>query len=77
MDIDTNTIACIEETAITVRSYRRRTTVPSKIYKLMDLKPEDSLRWIGLKDGSVILTKVPGERLGDDKKPEEEGDRTD
>jgi len=64
MEIDISAIACIEETAITVRSYRRRTTVPSRIYKLMDLKPEDSLRWIGLKDGSVILTKVAGEGKG-------------
>ena len=61
MNIDSDEIACIEETAITVRSYRRRTTVPSKIYKLMDLTPDDSLRWIGMKDGSVILMKVPTE----------------
>jgi len=59
MNIDSDDIACIEETAITVRSYRRRTTVPSKIYKLMNLTPEDSLRWIGMKDGSVIIIKVP------------------
>ena len=59
MNIDSDEIACIEETAITVRSYRRRTTVPSKIYKLMNLTPEDSLRWIGMKDGSVVIVKVP------------------
>jgi len=58
MNIDTDDIVCIEETAITVRSYRRRTTVPSKIYKLMELGPDDSLRWMGLKDGTVILKRV-------------------
>lgn len=66
MEIDISEIACIEETAITVRAYRRRTTVPSRIYKLMELEPEDSLRWIGLKDGSVIITKVVGENVADE-----------
>jgi hypothetical protein len=59
MMVETDEIVCIEETSVTVRSYRRRTTIPSKIYKRMDLGPEDSLRWIGLKDGSVCLMKVP------------------
>lgn len=59
MMVDTDEIVCIEETAITVRSYRRRTTIPSRIFKLMELKPDDSIRWIGMKDGSVCLMKVP------------------
>ena len=64
MNIDSDEIACIEETAITVREYRRRTTVPSKIYKLLNLTPEDSLRWIGMKDGSVIIVKIPSNENG-------------
>jgi bifunctional DNA-binding transcriptional regulator/antitoxin component of YhaV-PrlF toxin-antitoxin module len=48
----------VEETAVTVRSYRRRTTVPSKIYNLLEIKPGDSLRWVALKDGTVYITKV-------------------
>lgn len=59
MMVETDEIVCIEETAVTVRSYRRRTTIPSRIYKLMELGPEDSIRWIGMKDGSVCLVKVP------------------
>jgi len=59
MMVDTDEIVCIEETAVTVRSYRRRTTVPSRIYKLMGMGPDDSIRWIGMKDGSVCLIKVP------------------
>lgn len=51
-------IAHIEETAITVRGYRRRTTVPSKIFKFMGLKEGDILRWIAMKDGTVMLVKV-------------------
>ncbi len=59
--IDSNDIVCVEETAVTVRSYRRRTTVPSKIYNLLEIKPGDSLRWIALKDGTVYITKVKKE----------------
>ena len=60
MKIETNEIVCIEETAITVRSYRRRTTVPSKIFHLLGLQAEDSLRWVGLRNGTVMITRVAG-----------------
>jgi bifunctional DNA-binding transcriptional regulator/antitoxin component of YhaV-PrlF toxin-antitoxin module len=52
-------VAYIEETRVTVRSYRHRTTVPSKIFKFLDLKQGDTLRWIALKDGTVYIRKVP------------------
>jgi hypothetical protein len=58
MKIESEDIVCIEETAITIRSYRRRTTVPSKIYQLLNLEPGDSLRWIGMKDGTVKIIPV-------------------
>lgn len=48
----------IEETALTVRGYRRRTTVPSRIFRFLKLKDGDTLRWIATKDGTVLLTKV-------------------
>lgn len=51
-------IVHIEETAITVRGYRRRTTVPSRIFKFLKLKDGDVLRWIATKDGTVTLIKV-------------------
>jgi bifunctional DNA-binding transcriptional regulator/antitoxin component of YhaV-PrlF toxin-antitoxin module len=56
--LDTDDIVCIEETTVTVRSYRHRTTVPSKIFRLLDLKQGDSLRWIAIKDGTVYIRKV-------------------
>ena len=56
--LDTDDIVCIEETTVTVRSYRHRTTVPSKIFRLLDLKQGDSLRWIAVKDGTVYIRKV-------------------
>ena len=51
-------IVSIEETTVTVRSYRHRTTIPSKIFKLLDLKQGDSLRWVALKDGTIFVRKV-------------------
>jgi bifunctional DNA-binding transcriptional regulator/antitoxin component of YhaV-PrlF toxin-antitoxin module len=51
-------VVCVEETAITVRGYRRRTTVPSKIFKFMQLGEGDSLRWIATRDGAVFVTKI-------------------
>lgn len=58
MEIESDQIICIEETAVTVRSYRRRTTVPSRIFQLLALQPGDSIRWVGLKDGSVTVSRV-------------------
>lgn len=60
--IDFDEVLYIEETSITVRAYRRRTTVPSKIFKFMGLKEGDSLRWIATRDGTVFVTKVEGEK---------------
>jgi bifunctional DNA-binding transcriptional regulator/antitoxin component of YhaV-PrlF toxin-antitoxin module len=57
--LNTDDIICIEETTVTVRSYRHRTTVPSKIFRLLDIRQGDSLRWIALKDGTVYIRKVP------------------
>jgi bifunctional DNA-binding transcriptional regulator/antitoxin component of YhaV-PrlF toxin-antitoxin module len=56
--VDFDDIAFIEETAVTVRSYRHRTTVPSRVFKHLDLKQGDMIRWIVLRDGSVILSKL-------------------
>lgn len=47
----------IEETKVTVRKYRHRTTVPAKIFKLLELKDGDSLRWIAMKDGKILIEK--------------------
>ena len=47
----------IEETKVTVRKYRHRTTVPSKIFKLLELKDGDTLRWIAMKNGRIFIQK--------------------
>jgi len=47
----------IEETKVTVRKYRHRTTVPANIFKLLKLKDGDSLKWIAMKDGKILIEK--------------------
>ena len=58
-DLISDDVVYIEETGVTVPSYRHRTTVPSKIFKFLNLKQGDTLRWIALKDGTVYIRKVP------------------
>ena len=47
----------VEETRVTVRKYRHRTTVPSKIFKLLKIEDGDILRWIAMKDGKILIEK--------------------
>lgn len=58
MKVDLDEVKCITETAITIRSSRRRITVPSEVVDILDLKDGDKLRWIVFKDGNVNLQKV-------------------
>jgi len=50
-------ILYLEETIVTVRKYRHRTTVPAKIFKLLKLEDGDTLRWIAMKDGKILIEK--------------------
>ena len=47
----------VEETRVTVRKYRHRTTVPAKIFKLLKLEDGDILRWIAMKDERIFIEK--------------------
>ena len=58
VDIKLDEVVCVEETGITVRGYRRRTTVPTGIFKFLNLKQGDKLRWVALKGGSVVVSKI-------------------
>jgi bifunctional DNA-binding transcriptional regulator/antitoxin component of YhaV-PrlF toxin-antitoxin module len=57
-DIKLEDVVCVEETSVTIRGYRRRTTVPTGIFKFLNLKQGDSLRWVALKDGNILLSKI-------------------
>ncbi len=54
----------LEGTKVTVRKYRHRTTVPSKIFKLLKLEDGDSLRWIAMKDGKIFVEKKCARETG-------------
>ncbi|MCC7552266.1 hypothetical protein KO317_01205 [Candidatus Micrarchaeota archaeon] len=54
---DKNLIA-IEESSVTIKGYRHRTTIPSRIFNFLDLDDKDKLRWILLKDGTIIIKKI-------------------
>ncbi len=47
----------VEETKVTVRKYRHRTTIPAKIFRLLKLKDGDILRWIAMKNGKILIEK--------------------
>lgn len=51
-------VAVMEETAITVRGYRRRTTIPHGIFKFLGLRHGDVIRWTAMNDGTVFITVV-------------------
>lgn len=56
--IDTDDIVTMEDTHITVRGYRRRTTIPSGIFKFLELEDGDVIRWIATQDGTVFISKL-------------------
>ncbi len=56
--IDTDNIIAMEDTHITVRGYRRRTTIPSGIFKFLELADGDVIRWIATKEGTVYVSKL-------------------
>jgi len=56
--ISAEDIVAIEDTHITVRGYRRRTTIPSRIFKFLELENGDVIRWIATKDGTVYVSKL-------------------
>ena len=58
MKIDMDQVEYISETSLTIRGSRRRTTVPKAIVDHLRLKDADKVRWILLKDDTIILTKV-------------------
>jgi len=51
-------IVIIEESSVTVKGYRHRTTIPRRVFQFLALKDKDKLRWIVLKDGTIIIKKV-------------------
>ena len=63
---DYDDILWMEETTVTARSYRHRTTIPAKIFRMLQLSQGDRLRWLVLKDGSILLSKIENGLQPDD-----------
>jgi len=58
MGIDIDDIILVEESGVTARGYRHRTTIPRGVFTFLGLKDKDRLRWILLKDGTILIRKV-------------------
>jgi len=58
MKIDLNEIIHLQETALTVRGSRRRTTVPGEILEYLKLGDGNKIRWVLLKDGTLLVFPV-------------------
>ncbi len=56
--LNSDDIVAMEDTHITVRGYRRRTTIPSGIFRFLELGDGDVIRWIATKDGTVYVSKI-------------------
>ncbi|MCK4637069.1 MAG: AbrB/MazE/SpoVT family DNA-binding domain-containing protein [Methanomicrobia archaeon] len=57
MKIDLDDVQCLKETKVTIRGYRRRTTIPKEIAEMLELKNGDIIFWVAMKDGRVLLKK--------------------
>jgi hypothetical protein len=58
MKVNLKDAVYITETKITIRGSRRRTTVPKTIVDMLQLKDGEKMRWVLMRDSSVILFKV-------------------
>ena len=59
MQIDLDDVEYITETTLTIRTTRRRTTVPKEIVDALGLKNGDRIRWILFRDNRVIILPKP------------------
>jgi len=57
MEINIDDVKYLKETKVTIRGYRRRTTIPKEIAEMWELKDGDIIFWIAMKDGKVFLKK--------------------
>ena len=58
MQVDMDDIEYVTETTLTIRGTRRRTTMPKVIVDRFGLENGDKVRWLLLKDGRMLLSKV-------------------
>ena len=62
MKLELEDIVHLQETTLTIRGSRRRTTVPGEIIEYLKLGNGDRIRWVLLKDGTVSIIPVKGKK---------------
>ena len=58
MKIDLNDVAYIGETSVTIRSSRRRITIPKEIVEKLCISDGDRIRWVLFNDGKLCISSV-------------------
>ncbi|HSB46812.1 MAG TPA: hypothetical protein VLD37_02275 [Candidatus Bilamarchaeum sp.] len=57
MKVSIDDIVHVQETSLTIRGARRRTTVPAEIVSYLGLKDGGRIRWVLLRDGTLTISK--------------------
>jgi len=60
MKIDLDQVAYIGETSVTIRSSRRRITIPKEIVETLGISDGDRIRWVLFNDGKLCISRVTG-----------------
>jgi bifunctional DNA-binding transcriptional regulator/antitoxin component of YhaV-PrlF toxin-antitoxin module len=58
MKIDLDDVAFIGETSVTIRSSRRRITIPKEIVEALSIVDGDRVRWVLFNDGKLCISRV-------------------
>jgi len=56
--IDLDNVAYIGETSVTIRSSRRRITIPKEIVEELSISDGDRIRWVLFNDGNLCISRV-------------------
>ena len=51
-------LIALEESSVTVKGYRHRTTIPRRVFQFLELRDKDKLRWILREDGTIIVQRL-------------------
>ncbi len=67
MKIDLDDVSYIGETSVTIRSSRRRITIPKEIVEILHICDGDKIRWVLFNDGKLCISRVkpPDESASD------------
>lgn len=58
MQIDLDEVAYVGETTVTIRSSRRRITVPKEVVEKLGISDGDRIRWVLFNDGRLTISTV-------------------